>query len=530
MLISGAVVSQAQYVGRVDTAKAEKAQTLRATAVLEYTGDYTKPIASRLIPLAVWDGTTYQPAGLYLAQPVPLAVESGTQYQLEESGLAKGFFDVKAAANIGGPGGSWVAIGGYQKPISPAQARLKASKHIPKIDGWGDDDDQPHFAHRPSDSSNGSSKDSGNAPAKDPDRPTLNRRTGDNSSSSSPDSGTGSSSSSGTGNSTSGNNSGSTSSGSGSSSDPDRPTLHRKTEDSGSSSGGSSTGSSGSGTTAGSGTGPVDPDRPTMHRRTPSSGDGSPVTATTDIDPNRPRLRHGRPEEQEKLDVPSDVEIAKLSGHPENLEQMVAVSDVATHSSENWRYSWADPADAKSLQTQLEGMAQNLFAGKPMVAPIGGGFGSGTTASSTTSGAAAKSSAVTGTHTTAIRNAHRKAALSSLPVLADEQFHAYALTFGGGATLVFSAKTTLADGKVKYVTLIAQPDFSGQARVLFHQMTSDDQLDQTPRMLVVDALDTDGDGRAELIFELAGRTDRQYAIYRVGNGEVEQVFSTAGAS
>ncbi len=66
-------VAHAQYPGRVDPNKgAGAAPVLRATAVLEYTGDLTRPTAARLVPVAVWDGERYQPGGLYMAQPVPI--------------------------------------------------------------------------------------------------------------------------------------------------------------------------------------------------------------------------------------------------------------------------------------------------------------------------------------------------------------------------------------------------------------------------------------------------------------------------
>src|SRR5271166_2586626 len=109
--------AQAQYPGRVDPNKGATAvPVLRATAVLEYTGDLTKPTAARLIPVAVWDGERYQPGGLYMAQPMPMAVESGTQYELMDAGVSKGLFDVKAAANVSG---SWIATGSYQRPPAP---------------------------------------------------------------------------------------------------------------------------------------------------------------------------------------------------------------------------------------------------------------------------------------------------------------------------------------------------------------------------------------------------------------------------
>ena len=92
---------------------------------------------------------------------------------------------------------------------------------------------------------------------------------------------------------------------------------------------------------------------------------------------------------------------------------------------------------------------------------------------------------------------------------------------------MFSAKTGQGD-QTKYVTIIAQPDFNGVPQILFKQVTSEPELDVVPRMQLVDAVDTDADNRAELIFALAGKTDQQFAIYKVHDRSVEQVFSTGG--
>jgi hypothetical protein len=488
--------SYAQYVGRVDTSKDAKTPTLRATAVLEYTGDVTRPVSSRLIPLAVWDGLSYQPGGLYMAQPIPMTVESGTQYELQVAGVPKGLYDVRAAADVSG---SWIAIGNYQSPVAPKPSKLRASRNPPHVIRDADfDDDKPHFAHRPADSTPdaGSAKASNNAPPVDPDRPTLHKRTG--------------------------------------SSDPSASTS-------------GSTPAGTSGDTANSNAPAVDPDRPTLHHHESANANdnGAPVSATMDVDPDRPRLRRGRPAEMEALDVAPTTAIAKLDGQQPELKEMVAVSDARTRETHNFLYSWTDPEDQKKMQAALEDMARNLLAGKPLQpaiasAPAPGTKSKGSTAArpaaTTKSAAGATASSKTGataatrTGATTARRKAGKPQPPALPSLADEQFHAYALTFGGGATLVFTARSTMPDGKVKYATIIAQPDFNGVPQVIFKQVTSEDELDVLPRMILVDAADTDADNRAELIFEMAGKTDRQYAIYRVADRSVEQVFSTAGAS
>jgi hypothetical protein len=109
-------------------------------------------------------------------------------------------------------------------------------------------------------------------------------------------------------------------------------------------------------------------------------------------------------------------------------------------------------------------------------------------------------------------------------MLTDEEFKVFSLSFGGGAAMVLSARTT--SSPVKYVTIIAQPDFYGKAQVLLKHVTSDGDLDVTPKMRLIDAVDARGDGTADLLFELRGRTFRQFALYRIAGGQATQDFIT----
>ena len=90
--------------------------------------------------------------------------------------------------------------------------------------------------------------------------------------------------------------------------------------------------------------------------------------------------------------------------------------------------------------------------------------------------------------------------------------------------MVLSAHST--GTPVKYVTIVAEPDFYGQPKVLLKQVTADNALDVSPRFRLVDAVDTEGNGRADLIFELRGQTFRQFAIYRIAGGTATRVFET----
>ena len=171
----------AQYPGHVQTAK-KPASTIRAIAVLEWTGDPGKPKASRIIPISVFDGETYQPGGLYLARPAPLAVEPGTEYVLQDAGVTRGLFDVNNAQDVNG---YWFGYGAW-KPMLSAPKRVKAKQgtRIPQVVGGNQNDGRPHFKNKNTDDTQdtSASPSSSHSPASDPDRPTLRRRSDDSSS------------------------------------------------------------------------------------------------------------------------------------------------------------------------------------------------------------------------------------------------------------------------------------------------------------------------------------------------------------
>jgi hypothetical protein len=269
--------------------------------------------------------------------------------------------------------------------------------------------------------------------------------------------------------------------------DADRPTLQRRGSGDGSSGGGAGTGN-GSGSGA-SGQNPPDPDRPTLHKRTAPTNTGASVAASSHPDPDRPKLRYGKPEAPEGL-----VEPSKLEGFPADLEQMAAISDVKRTEPHSYLHTWYDPADEAKMRAAVEKLAEEALvpSAKTVSTSRRGKMGRG-----------------------------KAAPKPSLPELKDESFHVFELSWSSGVTVVFSAQ-----GEGEYITLIAQTDFEGNPQVIFRQMTRDDRLDVTPRMKLVDVVDTDGDGRAELLFELRGTSGREFGIYRVANRSVEQVFHT----
>ena len=179
----------AQYPGHIDKQqKPAASSTLRAVAVLEWTGDRNRPNATRLVPVSLFDGERLQDGGLYLARPVPLVLDSGTEYEVEGSGLPQGWFDIAGAREIGN---DWFGFGSWKPYLPPPPKKLHPSRNPPTVvrDKSGDED-KPHFVRRDQSTNSGStsgtagtgsaSSDKSQSQASsepvDPDRPRLRRR------------------------------------------------------------------------------------------------------------------------------------------------------------------------------------------------------------------------------------------------------------------------------------------------------------------------------------------------------------------
>src|ERR1700744_6137234 len=79
---------------------AKPEQVVRAVGVYEWTGDFAKPNASRLIPVSLYIDGQFQDAGIYIARPVPFALLSGNVKELESAGVGKGLFDLVYARHL----------------------------------------------------------------------------------------------------------------------------------------------------------------------------------------------------------------------------------------------------------------------------------------------------------------------------------------------------------------------------------------------------------------------------------------------
>jgi hypothetical protein len=444
------------------------------------------------------------------------------EYELQTAGKPIGIFDVFGA---GEDNGSWRGFGAW-KPLTAAevakaagaynQSSLTAPVDVPEDDHpvlkrkypKGTDTDEGSAGSASGSGSSGgtdsTAKKTSSEPA-DPDRPTMKRKSSDDTSAS----------------------------GTKADADPDRPTLKRKSSDDSSASAGS--GSSGA-------KAEVDPDRPTIRRSRKSSDDGT-GAGTAEPDPDRPRLKRGKP-----ADIVA--ETPKLMGFPPSMQQSVAVSDSRNRSEHPWKYTWANPDDELKMKAALEAMARTalgLDAPPASIRPL--------------------------SKATPARKPAKVSQPTEPVALANEEFRVFELAYGASATMVLTASTpdptskpvatdnnaaekpkdnrpvikygksspkgtldaqtaaTPSAGKAKpalqkFVTLIAQPDLYGGVLVLYKNVTDSAHLDQRPRMRLIDAVDAMGDNRGELLFELRGDGQRQFAMYRVLRGSAEQLFAT----
>jgi hypothetical protein len=72
--------------------------------------------------------------------------------------------------------------------------------------------------------------------------------------------------------------------------------------------------------------------------------------------------------------------------------------------------------------------------------------------------------------------------------------------------------------------VVARLNSQGELNRLLAVATDSAHLDLNPRLELVDAVDADGDNRAELLFRKMTDTTASYVIYRMTPFQMDQVF------
>ncbi|WP_353064856.1 hypothetical protein RBB77_03720 [Tunturibacter psychrotolerans] len=532
---------------------AKPEQVVRAIGVYEWTGDFAKPAASRLIPVSLFIDGKLEDAGIYVARPVPFALLSGNVYELQTAGIDKGYLDLSFARHLEATTSTgdlafddgWFGYGTVKPLAAPRKiAALKPSKTLPVLHSSAsenakpqsstnsttstasnDDPDRPTMKRRSSDTSSpGTTTPSTTSPttptssttSDDPDRPTMKRRSDSSTTDSSSGTTTASTGStpdddpdrpimkrkSDTSDSSTTGNTDTTST---PADDPNRPTMQRHTSD-------TSTPTDPASTTTSS-TPSDDPDRPTLKRHSAEDAkrahDTNSVVGTGALndDPDRPNLHRGKP-----TSAMTDSDLPKLSGLPQNLHQMVAVSDAANRDPHPFTLEWDDPTQHAAVLEKMQTMARAQL-----------------TAYTSTPGTKAPAPTPTvkkTTTTTSTTHPHRTTTAPAPTPLLDEELKAYTLSYGGAATYIYSAHTAGTGADLRYVTIVAQDNGLGEIKPAIQNVTDAAHLDRTPHMRFVDVVDVEASNRASLLFELRGQNARQFGLYRVIAAHSEQIFLT----
>jgi hypothetical protein len=130
---------------------------------------------------------------------------------------------------------------------------------------------------------------------------------------------------------------------------------------------------------------------------------------------------------------------------------------------------------------------------------------------------------------TPVAKAKAKSAKSSAaPVWEDVRFDMFDLDSNNAAELVFTGKQVV-DGAAQYMTLVARTDINNNPRRLFTRITTDAKMDLLPRLELVDAVDLNRRGAAELLFREVHPDGSDFIVYQVGPDFLESMFKGAAA-
>jgi hypothetical protein len=220
--------------------------------------------------------------------------------------------------------------------------------------------------------------------------------------------------------------------------------------------------------------------------------------------------------------VESEQAPPQLTGIPENLHQMVAVSDAAIPETHVFAREWDSPTERTDTLAAMQALAQPvarqyLATNHLQPAPA-------------TASAGPKLVTTPSKSSTAVRHsARRKTTPVKTPaplVFREEQISGFTLSYGGLPTFVYTAAVPTLAGPLVRLTVVAQRLPSGELQTSLSSVTDDAHLDRTPWMRLVDAVDPDASHRASLLFELRARASRQFALYSLTSAHAQQTFVT----
>ncbi|HEY6350102.1 MAG TPA: hypothetical protein VI636_11905 [Candidatus Angelobacter sp.] len=272
---------------------------------------------------------------------------------------------------------------------------------------------------------------------------------------------------------------------------------------------------------------PPSDDRPVLHR---SGSDGPQQPASTPTppasqpdaeappDPNRPVLRHRTPSGEDiespplaakKADVPpaatspsQTITTKPLPPPSPGVQTFLAVSDSQPADIRSYEFNWK--ADEKEkIEAKMRKLALAQLPGEKTQV---------------------NEHSLTNV---VVRSFDLDLSNDAVVVITAEAPGAFLAPGGKPARAAAAPKATPDKSVSRYITVIARVDIDGNPQKLASSVTDSSRLDVAPRLELVDAVDVDGDGLAELVFREYDFDQKSFLIYGVGHGSVTKVFEGA---
>jgi hypothetical protein len=452
---------------------------LRAIALVERKTESGGNVTIHVIPITILANDSFHDASIYESRPRPMALDSGVVYEVQSTGIPVGLVTITNSNNS--PEG-WVALGRWQA-VKPLQAAAKPKPVTPAV---GDTDDRP-ILHREGEEPKPTptpTPDQTQSASTDSSRPTLHRPGEESPPTATP---------------TPTPEQPQTQSSSG---DSDRPVLHRRDE----SSDQQTSGSQSQSTTQPSSQEP----QQTAAEQPPSD------------DPNRPVLRHRKRGDNETENPvvasgtappaptsgPSTIISAAPSSDP-GTQVFVGVSDTQSAEPRSFEFHW-QPGEETEIQAKMRKLA---IAQLPR--------------ESAQANEQAMTNVVIRSFDVDLTNDAVVVITAEVPGVMQTPAPSPAPTRKTSRSTSVAAKAPPEKPVTRYVTVIARVDIDGNPQKLAASVTDSSRLDVAPRLELIDAVDVNGDGQAELLFREYDFDQKTFIVYGVGHGTVTKLFEGA---
>jgi hypothetical protein len=288
-------------------------------------------------------------------------------------------------------------------------------------------------------------------------------------------------------------------------------------------------------------------DRPVLHR---PAGDGAAQGTSTPAatpspapavsapepepdDPNRPTLRHRAPPSAQPAEtssiptssVPSksggDVVAPKSPGPAGSssapLQTLVAVSDSQTSDSRSYEFIWK-PGEKDAVESKMRRLALAQLPHDNTGAPL--------TEKSLSNVVIRSFDLDLSNDAVMVLSAEVPPQSISAPVSPATKAGTKTKA-GAKSSSAASAAPAPSPRATRYLTLIARVDIDGNPQKLASSVADSSRLDVAPRLELIDAVDVDGDGLAELLFREYSFDDKSFVIFAIGRSTVTKLFEGA---